>query len=262
MIVMVNETLFNKIEFEANSTRAQILSAIKANNTILYNQLLNNSNKLDTLLTNWGTVTAQQIFDNITSTRNTVIDIQNWLLAFNQTEYDRYNSTYTYIGGLFNMFTLLNQTEQARHDETQALINNAFAAVNVTNELIINLTAQIGYEGQATTLYDDIQTLITQTANVTLNLGSLNVTVSPIDYVLLVEGKNLFALPKEPSNTNIGTVLAGINGSYSRVDYYNQTSGVFLHYLPNATFGNTLHELRKDRVYWIWMYYDDVLFIS
>ena len=258
----VNKSLFTKIEFEANSTRLSVLQAIKANNTLLYNQLLNNSNKLDSILTKWGSVDAEQILDNITDTRNRVIDIKTWLLAFNNTEYDRYNSTYTYVGGLFNWFTLLNQTEQQRHDAQQQLINNAFAVINNTNELIVNLTAQIGYEGQATTLYDDIQTLITQTANITVNIGALNITVEPSDYVLLHTGKNLFAMPKEPTNPAIATVLAELNTSYYRVDYYNQTSETFQTYIPSAPFGNTLNELHKSRVYWIWMYYDDILFVK
>jgi hypothetical protein len=258
----INQTLFNKIEFEANSTREQILNAIEANNTILYNQLLNNSNDLDELLSKWGSIDAQDLLSNITETRDQVIDIMNWLTAFNDTEYERYNSTYTYIGGLFDWFALLNETEEQRHAQTQSQIDDAFAVINGTNELIINLTAQVGYSGKSTALYDDIQTLIAQTANITFNIGDLNVSVSPIDYLLLYEGKNLFALPTEPSNTSIEAVLAGINGSYYRVDYYNQTSGEFKTYNPEAPFGNTLTELTTNRVYWIWMYEDDVLFIE
>jgi hypothetical protein len=57
-------------------------------------------------------------------------------------------------------------------------------------------------------------------------------------------------------------VLADINESYYRVDYYNSTSGLYQHYIPNATFGNNLDRLTTDKAYWIWMYYDDVLFIT
>jgi predicted nucleic acid-binding Zn-ribbon protein len=258
----VNTTVFNKIEFEHNLTGNQILTAIEANHTLLYNQLLNNSNKLDQILFNWGNATADEILGNITETRNTVVDIENWLIAFNVTEFDRYNSTYTYIGGLFNWFTLLNQTEEQRHNLTQSKIDAAFAVINDTEELVINLTRDIGYNGTGDYLYDDIQLLISQTANVTVNIGDLNVSVAPIDYVILYEGKNLFALPKEPTNPAIATVLSGIDGSYYRVDFYNQTSGAFQTYNPVAPFGNNLTELHTGSMYWIWMYNDDILFIE
>jgi hypothetical protein len=166
------------------------------------------------------------------------------------------------MGGLFDWFVLLNETEHQRHSSLQADIDNVYLLLGETNELVINITSRIGYYGISETLYDDIQKLIEIAANITFDVGDLNVSVSPIDYVILHEGKNLFALPTEPSNTSIEFVLAPIDGSYYRVDYYNQTSGEFKTYNPDAPFGNTLTELTTGRVYWIWMYEEDILFIG
>jgi hypothetical protein len=57
-------------------------------------------------------------------------------------------------------------------------------------------------------------------------------------------------------------VLVDLGASCYRVDYYNQTSGIFQTYIPSAPYGNTLEELHKGNVYWIWMYYDDILFVK
>jgi hypothetical protein len=68
--------------------------------------------------------------------------------------------------------------------------------------------------------------------------------------IQLKKNWNLVSFPLQPSNTDVASVLAGINGSYTAIYSWNGTS--YESYYPDSS-SNTLTKLIAGRGYWVFM---------
>lgn len=185
LVQEVNTTLFNKIEFEANLTRSDIMAAIQANTTAILTAINNNNIDINSILTNWGAYDAQDIIDEIIINRNNITDVKNWLLAFNTTEADRYNDTYDLAQQILDWLPLLNSSEADRHNLTQAKIDNLLAALESNTNLSNDIIAFLGYVGKNATIYDDIVALTAQNNQIITLADEINLTTHTIDTNLI-----------------------------------------------------------------------------
>jgi hypothetical protein len=244
----VNTSLWTKIQTEHLATVQEIKTAISSNTTAIINEVNDNENMLNSIVTKWENVTASAILSNITEIRNQVITLQSWLNLFNETELQRHNESQNMLNNIWTWLGLFNQTESTRHNVTQTQLLEVLAdadnIINLSNEII----AQLGYLGINISLHDDILGIMDLIAILTASVGAL----SDMDYIELSTGANAFALPKQPSNISIEFVTLNITGKFTRVDYYNAALDQWQVYNPNATFGNTLDTLSIYKVYWIY----------
>ena len=78
--------------------------------------------------------------------------------------------------------------------------------------------------------------------------------INPVgNYIFLYNGWNLVSLPYIQPNTDLGTVLSFITGSYDSVQCYNKTgtNGSWQHYKVGKSFGNNLSQLNETMAFWI-----------
>ncbi|MBW2991915.1 hypothetical protein KY345_01720 [Candidatus Woesearchaeota archaeon] len=248
-LVEINASVINKIEFEANATREQILAAIDSNTTQIISEINDNGNDISAILTKWGSVDAQSIIDNVTDVRNRVINLDAWMLAFNDTEAARHAASQSLINDLLTWLGIFNQTEEQRHNLTQSKIDNTLSVTNEVKNLSNDIIAQLGYNGTGHTAHNDTVQLMNLIAVLTTMVGN----ITNIDYVDLSLGANAIALPKQPVDINISVVMANITGEFERVDYWNEDNQTWLIYNPAAPFGNTLENMTTNNVYWVYV---------
>jgi hypothetical protein len=67
----------------------------------------------------------------------------------------------------------------------------------------------------------------------------------------LVPGWNLVSFNLHPADTNIVTILSGLNGKYDLVYAWNAASGSWMKYDPNVPYGATLTSLDEAMGFWI-----------
>ncbi len=90
---------------------------------------------------------------------------------------------------------------------------------NLLTKMATQETLTLGYDAENRLVNAQRQSTAPQSVSVTLN-----------------PGWNWFALPVDPANDSITSVLSAISGSYSQVSRYNATTDSFEHYVGNATF--------------------------
>ncbi len=254
----VNSSLQVAIETQGNLTRTQIEDKITNATATIVNEVNVNENHLYDILDKWGNVTAEDIITNVTDVRNGITAIEAWLIAFNTTEQDRHDNETGLVQSVLDWLNVFGTTEAERHDAIMGNITETITLINTTQGIANEIIAQIGYNITNRTVYEDIQQLLANTVNITGGTGS----ITGINYVILENGTNMIALPMQPTNTSIESVMGVLADNYYRVDWYNDTSSSWQTYNPQDPFGNDLYTMETGKAYKIWVQEDDVLFIS
>jgi hypothetical protein len=247
-LITMDFDIQTKIETEHATTREQLQQAIISNTTLIINEINDNQNGINTLINKWGNYSAQQIISNISDVRTRVIDLNSWMLVFNDTEAARHATSQSLINNVLSWLGLFNQTEAGRHNLTQTRIDSTLSVANEIKSLSNTIIADVGYNGTGHTSRNDTIQLMNLIAVLTNMVGAITDT----DYVDLVNGVNAIALPKQPTNTSVISVMSNITSKYTRVDYWDDLSNSWLVYNPAAPFGNTLANMTTNKVYWIY----------
>lgn len=260
----LNTTVLNKIEFEAGKTRIQISRAIEGNMTSLLEKVSQNSNSLAGVMIGLGnlqnstTESIEGLKDSVSETRNMLVQLEGWMSAINDSEQQRYEEAQGWLNSIIELIKRNNNTESARHELTQQKIDNALAEIELTKVIVEEIMVELEFTDSLAEINDNILELIEALAGVAWTTSEL----SDIDYVVLYEGANLIALPKQPSDISIQSVMSNISGKFERVDCYNSASKEWLVYNPDAPFGNTLHSMEKNKAYWVYATGPATLYIS
>lgn len=260
LLTDVNMSIIEEIRFEHNATREQMLDAIKSNTTALISEINANEQQIYNILAKWGSFTAQNLIDNLTSNREKLSEMQSWLESFNTTEEIRFNEEKSLFNSILAWLGLINQSEKEKHNITTTRINDLLTEIDTTKDLVNEIIAKIGYYNgsNTTTIYGQIESLIYKNLNLTSEITDL----VEVNEVNLYKGANLISLPRQPTNISIEIVLADIIDSVEKVEYYNSTSKTWKVFNPKAPFGNSLAAMLVNTPYWITVTEDVKLIIK
>jgi len=220
-LVEMNTTIVNKIEFEANLTRSDIMNAIQANFTALTNEINANEGKLDSILAKWGSTDATDIIANITANRNQLITIEAWLDAFNVTEEARHNESMTLGQNILNFLGIFNGTEAERHNNTVQLLNTLQSSLDFNENLSNEIISELGYLGINESLYNDVQTILAQNTNITILVQEINLTTHTTQDIV-----NNTMVPKLNAMHTTTTDILAKWGIYNATELWQKTGVV------------------------------------
>ncbi len=176
-----------------------------------------------------GNITA--IADAVTSGNSQTFQYDDLnRLTYAQGNYGTVSYSYNAIG---NIITKEGRTYSygitggAKPHAVTAVTGGSSDPTAITYDANGNLLAKTAAQETLTLTYDAENRLVNAQRQSTAP-QAVSVTLNP--------GWNWFALPVDPANDSITSVLSSISGSYSQVSRYNATTDSFEHYVGSGTF--------------------------
>jgi hypothetical protein len=184
--ILINDTVLIYLD-NINAT----VTGIEADTTYISGRVDLIYNDTQDILDKWGSYTAQDLIDNVTNVGALVENVQTWLIAFNTTEESRYQN-------------VMNAAST-----TQSYVLSINTSIN-------NLITDLGYSGMTTTLYQDVQNLLSNISYLNTSIGTLG------DAINLSFNETL-------------TYLININDTVHNISYVLNIALADVSYFPNST---------------------------